>query len=91
MDGSFLAPSWQSSLTQDQSKNFAAILGQQLENLDQGIVNANALVTRFASGENLAPHQVILALEQSRMSLQMALQVRSRLVEGYQELMRMQL
>jgi len=36
-------------------------------------------------------HQVTLALEQARLSVELAMQVRQRLVESYRELMNMQL
>jgi flagellar hook-basal body complex protein FliE len=60
-------------------------------NVDHAMQAANAAVADFARGNDVPPHQVMLALEDARLQLQFALQVRARLVEGYQELMRMQL
>lgn len=87
----FLAPTWQSNLTQHAQQNFASMLVSGLQHVDQSVSAANNAVVDFALGKDLPPHQVMMALENARMSLQFALQVRSRLVEGYQELMRMQL
>lgn len=58
---------------------------------DANLKVADQAMQAFALGGDIPPHQVMLALEEARMSLHFALQVRSRLVEGYQELMRMQL
>ncbi|WP_063909702.1 flagellar hook-basal body complex protein FliE [Burkholderia ubonensis] len=59
--------------------------------VDHAATLADNAVVRFALDGAVPPHQVMIALEEARMSLQFALQVRARLVEGYQELMRMQL
>ena len=52
---------------------------------------ADAMAQAFVLNDSIPPHQVIFALEQSQLALQMMLQVRNRLVEGYQDIMRMQL
>jgi len=59
--------------------------------VDHALVGAEQAVADFVTDGLTPPHQVVMALEEARMSLQFALQVRARLVEGYQELMRMQL
>jgi flagellar hook-basal body complex protein FliE len=70
---------------------FASMVAGGVDTLEQKIHVAEEGVARFATGEDIPPHQVMLALEDARLSLQFALQVRTRLVEGFQELMRMQL
>jgi flagellar hook-basal body complex protein FliE len=87
----FLAPTWHSSLPQHAQAGFGGLLLAGVQQVDHAVSAANGAVTDFALGKDLPPHQVIMALEDARMSLQFALQIRSRLVEGYQELMRMQL
>ncbi|VWD47005.1 Flagellar hook-basal body complex protein FliE [Burkholderia contaminans] len=74
-----------------QQSNFADWLITGATRVDQTARLADDAVTRFALDGSVPPHQVMIALEDARMSLQLALQVRSRIVEGYQELMRMQL
>ncbi|KGB98691.1 flagellar hook-basal body complex protein FliE [Burkholderia cepacia] len=88
----FLTPAWQSSLPGPAAApGFGSMLMAGLQSVDRSVSSADAAVTDFALGKDLPPHQVVMALENARMSLQLALQVRTRLVEGYQELMRMQL
>lgn len=100
----FLAPAWHNGFTPPlaslqnprdiepaMQSGFADLLVSGLQDVDQQVRAADTAVADFALGADLPPHQVVMALEQARMSLQFALQVRSRLVEGYQELMRMQL
>ena len=76
---------------QAQAKGFADMLVEGVENTDKSIRDAEQNLAAFASGESIPPHQVMMALEDARMSFQLALQVRSKLVEGLQKLMRMQL
>lgn len=45
----------------------------------------------LASGENVSLHHVMIDLEEARLSFQLMAQVRNRLVESYQEVMRMQI
>ncbi|MGH8038017.1 MAG: flagellar hook-basal body complex protein FliE [Pseudomonas sp.] len=59
--------------------------------VDGHVKVADQAAQAFAMGADIPPHQVMLALEEARMSLHFALQVRTRFVEAYQELMRMQL
>lgn len=42
------------------------------------------------SGQNVPVHQVMVASEEASVSFQLMLEVRNRLLDGYQELMRMQ-
>jgi len=74
-----------------QAGSFGSMLLEGVTRTDASLQQAEQAVAAFAVGGEAPPHQVMLALEEARMSLQLALQVRSRLVEGYQELMRMQL
>ncbi|KVT78321.1 flagellar hook-basal body complex protein FliE [Burkholderia ubonensis] len=71
--------------------SFGALLMDGMRNVDHSLRTAEAASTAFALGDDRPPHQVVLALEDARLKLQFALNVRARLVEGYQELMRMQL
>jgi flagellar hook-basal body complex protein FliE len=51
---------------------------------------SNNLVQRAALGESIAPHELMLGLENAKLQLQMLIEIRNRCVEAYQEVMRMQ-
>ncbi|TKC89461.1 flagellar hook-basal body complex protein FliE [Trinickia terrae] len=87
----FLPPTWASGLAQHTPESFGSMLVSGWQSADRALQSADTAVADFTLGKDLPPHQVMLALEEARMQMQFALQVRSRLVEGYQELMRMQL
>lgn len=74
-----------------ESPGFGDILMEGLRQVDTKVAHADALVQRFAVDDSIPVHQVTMALEEARLSVELAMQVRSRLVEGYRELMNMQL
>lgn len=76
---------------QPSNGSFGNMLMESVMRTDASLQQAGKAVADFAAGGTAPPHQVMLALEDARMSLELALQIRARLVEGYQELMRMQL
>jgi len=71
--------------------SFAQMIGSGVGQVNRDLVQADAMVSAFALDDSVPLHRVTLALEQARLSFELMMQVRSRLVEGYQEIMRMQL
>jgi len=49
------------------------------------------MVKAFALDDSIPVHQVTFALEEARLAVELAMQVRTRLLESYRELMNMQL
>ena|SRR5688572_21770407 len=72
--------------------SFGDLLNNGLSQVDEKVATADRLVRSFALDESSVPlHQVTIALEEARLAVEMAMQVRTRLVEAYRELMNMQL
>jgi flagellar hook-basal body complex protein FliE len=71
--------------------SFSQVLLNGIETVNQRAVNADAMVRAFAIDDSIPVHQVTFALEQARLSLELMMQVRARLVESYQRMMEMQL
>lgn len=86
-----LTPSPMVSLGTPVDASFSSLLIQGLSKVNQSLNAADATLQAVAVGEPIAPHQAILALEEAKMNLQLALQIRNKAVEGLQELMRMQI
>ena len=73
------------------TQSFGQMLQAGLEGVNAKVNAAEQAVHAFALDDTIPVHQVSFALEQARLSLELMLQVRGRLVEGYQQLMNMQL
>jgi len=70
--------------------DFSAWLTQSLDGVNQQLVQADRGVQSLATGEAQNLHQVMISLEQARMGIQLLAQVRNRLLDAYQEILRMQ-
>ena len=61
---------------------------QKVESIGQ---NASTSVERFLAGEGEELHTTILATQQAELSFDLFLQARNKVVNAYQEIMRMQM
>jgi flagellar hook-basal body complex protein FliE len=72
------------------SGDFATWLTQQLGELNSQLTQASSEVRELAVGGNVSVHQVMIDLEKAKLSLQLMVQVRNKLLEAYQNIMQMQ-
>ena len=70
--------------------DFSKQLTEALNNINEMQVKADDMATKLVLGEIDDLHQVTVAMEQAKLSLQLAVQVRNKVVEAYQEIARMQ-
>jgi flagellar hook-basal body complex protein FliE len=70
--------------------DFASALGGSLQELNARMLADQRAVTDLATGANDNLHQVMMNLEHTRLSFELTMAVRNKLLESYQELMRMQ-
>ena len=71
--------------------NFSNLLSSSLNNLNTSIVDSNQTIENLALGKTESTHEIVIAMENAKMSLQMAVEVRNKLVEAYQQITRMQI
>ena len=71
--------------------SFSQLIANGIDSVNGNALAADKIVRAFALDDTIPVHQVTFALSQAQLSLEMILQVRARLVEGYQQLMNMQL
>ena len=69
--------------------DFGAALKQAVGSLGQLGAKADASTLSLAKGDPIDVHEVMLNTEQASLGFSMALQVRNKLVDAYQEVMRM--
>jgi flagellar hook-basal body complex protein FliE len=68
---------------------FSGLL-QQLEGLNARMQASDTALQSVALGNGAELHRVIMDLESTRLSFDMMLQVRNKVLDAYQELMRLQ-
>ncbi len=81
-------------LTSTPAKPEAAGFGQVMDDLVTGVqakqTAANETLKSLFAGKNVSLHQTMIAMEEASISFQLMVEVRNKLLESYQELMRMQ-
>lgn len=75
----------------DTNSSFNSYLHKALSSVNEMQLESERLSMAFASGQADSIHQVVLAAEKADIALQMTLQIRNKILEAYQEIMRMQL
>ncbi|MDN5344426.1 MAG: flagellar hook-basal body complex protein FliE [Clostridia bacterium] len=84
------APTSANQGTEPIARSFGDLLKAKLGEINTLQQQADALTQEYLAGQVEDVHQVMLALEQANLSLQLAMQVRNKAVEAYQEIARMQ-
>jgi flagellar hook-basal body complex protein FliE len=72
------------------NSSFSSVLTQFVEGVNDKQVAAGESVRGLISGQDVSLHQAMIAMEEASVSFQLIVEVRNKLLESYQELMRMQ-
>jgi flagellar hook-basal body complex protein FliE len=71
------------------SDAFSSILQQSVQNVSQLQGNAETSINQFISGEQEDPHTTMIAVQRASLAFDMFVQVRNKVVQAYQEVMKM--
>lgn len=69
---------------------FEEVLARTIRQVENFRLQADQKVDRFLAGEGEDLHTVALATQQAELAFELFLQVRNKVVQAYQEVMRMQ-
>ena len=69
---------------------FEGWLKEQVADVNQQIVDSDQKLRQLALGEAENLHQVMMSLEKAKLSFSLVTEVRNKLLEAYQDIMRMQ-
>lgn len=70
--------------------SFSQRLQAEFEAVNSKLVGAETELQQLAAGKTTDLHHVMLAMEDARLSFQLLVQVRNKVLEAYQDVMRMQ-
>lgn len=71
--------------------SFSEVLDGALKNLNDSQIKADNTAVQFLAGDIQDIHQVTIAMEEAKLTMQLAVEVRNKVIEAYQEISRMQL
>jgi flagellar hook-basal body complex protein FliE len=70
--------------------SFQSLLTNMVGDVVEKQAAANDAMVGLMSGKNVSLHQAMISMEEANVSFQLMVEVRNKLLESYQELMRMQ-
>ncbi|NLZ38509.1 MAG: flagellar hook-basal body complex protein FliE [Firmicutes bacterium] len=91
----FLPAEWQkkaeASTEPAAAGHFGNLLKKALNHVNELQLKAEAAAIDLALGEVEDVHQAMIAMEQAKLAMELTVQVRNKIVDAYQEIMRMQI
>ncbi len=73
-----------------QGDSFSEVFTNAIDRVDALQKNAESTMSDFVAGKHDNVHDVVISMNEANLAFQFMTEVRNRLLEGYQELMRMQ-
>jgi flagellar hook-basal body complex protein FliE len=80
----------QSATSASAGGSFQNLLGDFVGEVNARQLAAGDAISGLLSGKNVSLHQAMISMEEANISFQMMVEVRNKLLDSYQELMRMQ-
>jgi flagellar hook-basal body complex protein FliE len=71
--------------------SFSNLLGNFVNEVNTQQTAAGDAISGLMAGKNVSLHQTMISMEEANVSFQMMVEVRNKLLDSYQELMRMQI
>ena len=78
------------SATEAPASSFGGVVKEAITKVNELQTTADDLAARLASGDAVEIHQAMIAMQKASTALQFTVQVRNKVIEAYQEIMRMQ-
>lgn len=70
-------------------QDFASVLKESINKVNEAQVSSDNLTSKLANGEDVELHTMMIASQKASITMQATLEVRNKVVEAYQEMMRM--
>ncbi len=84
-------PTIQEAKKLEDTHSFKGVLSNYLEEVNTLQHDADAQIQKLVAGETEDLHEVMLAMDEAETSFEMMMEIRSKLENAYQEVMRMQI
>lgn len=78
------------SQTNASDGSFGGVLQDSLREVNRLQHEADQAITALATGENVSVHDTMIAMEKADVSFRLMMEVRNKIVEAYQEILRTQ-
>lgn len=86
----FDAPERLTDVSRPSQSDFASWMAKELGAIGDKVAQSDQLLQRVALGDVDNLHQIMISLDEAKLSFQLLVQVRNKLLEAYQDILRMQ-
>ena len=73
------------------ASSFTDMLGKAVQEISSKQTAANDAINGLLGGQNVSLHQTMISMQEASVSFQLMVEVRNKLLDSYQEMMRMQI
>lgn len=74
-----------------QGDGFSALISDKLASMNQTIQKSEMLLETYIKGGDVSTHELAISMGKAKLELQLAVEIRNKLLESYQEITRIQL
>lgn len=71
-------------------QSFSKMLKESINKVNEAQIQSDKMTEKLVLGENVDLHEVMIASQKASVTLQATIEVRNKVIEAYQEIMRMQ-
>ena len=75
---------------QPSGDSFSTMLGKMVTEVNAKQISASDAVNHLQTGNSVSLHQAVIAMEEANVSFQLMVEVRNKVLDAYQEIMKMQ-
>ena len=75
----------------DVTKSFESTLNDFVHNVNDLQSSANTAIDKMASGQAADVHEVMVAVEKAKVSFDLLLEIRNKMLDAYRQIMQMQM
>ena len=69
---------------------FGDLIASAIENVSKAEAKADAIATDIATGGSASVHELMVAMTEATLGVELMVQIRNKAIEAYQEIMRIQ-
>jgi len=80
-----------SKSAEDATKSFQETLNGFVNNVNDLQTSADTAINKMAAGETADVHDVMIAVEKAKVSFDLLLQIRNKMLDAYKQIMQMQI
>ena len=74
-----------------ESSSFGSVLQQSIDQVNRLQLEADAYINDLATGKRTDIHQTVIAVEKASVSFELLMQIRNKVIEAYDKIMRTQI